>query len=152
MSETNLACFPEEALRICKLSGAEAELKRSRLLTLEQCEDMLEQCIREARAARKSYNIFRAAELAARVVLVACDVVIMTLEEKTGLAGIAVGRTYSGSKLVIDAFSGNISKEKGLVILAENKAAIGSLAAEAGGGGGQVRRAARSAPQRTWSP
>lgn len=133
MTNSNIASFPNDAVRVCKLSGTEEKILRSRLLTLKECEKFLEQCLREANAAKESYKFFRVAELSARIILVACDVAIMTLEDKAGPAGMVVGRVYSGSKLVVSALSDNIDAKTAVMILVENKAAIASLAAEMGG-------------------
>lgn len=126
MSNTtvNLACIPQDTTKVCKLSGSEVRLKKAQLLTLRDCEKMLAQSEQEAIKAIGSIGFWRKAELAARIALVACDAAIMVLEDKTGLAGIAVSRVYSGGKLLVDALNNNIDNKKAYTILAENHATI----------------------------
>lgn len=131
--ETNLACFPEDAVRVCKLSGAEVELKRSKLLRLQDCLNLLKQCEKDAKAARDDYDFYRIAELSARIVLVTCDVAMSFLEAATGPAGMVVGRAYSGGKLVVDAMTGSVDAKTGAMMLFENKATIAELATKMSG-------------------
>lgn len=130
MAAANLACFPDDALRVCKLSGAEAAVQNSRLLTLRECSEILKQCIRDTQSARGTYALYRGLELAARILLVACDAAVMVLENKVGPAGMVVEKAYSGGKLVVDAFAGSIDAKQGVTMLLENQATIASLAAE----------------------
>lgn len=130
---SNLACFPSDSVRVCKLSGTEAKIKKSQLLNLKDCEKMLLQCEKEAISARTQYQWFRFAEISARIVLIACDIAIITLEQKVGPAGIAVAKLYSGGKLVVSALSNGIDDKTAFIMLFENKASIASLATEMGG-------------------
>jgi len=125
-----LACFPEDAVRVCKLSGAEIALRQARLLTLKDCEEMLKQSIREAQEARDDHELFRRLELAARLVLVTCDVAVLLLEQATGGAGKAVSKMYDGGKLVVDAFAGSVGTSQGVQMLAANKAEVAALSAK----------------------
>lgn len=131
----NLACFPPDIVRVCKLSGAEVAIKSQRLVTLKECEELLKQSIRDAQAAQDSYAFWRSAEIAARIVLVTCDLAIMILAEAAEKAGakpaaMVVEMGYDGGKLIVDAFANTVDANKGVELLVKNKAKIGSLVAQ----------------------
>lgn len=126
----NLALIPDETLRICRLSGSDVQLKKSLLLQLHDCEKLLEQCERDALTALSSHQKWQAAELAAGVLLLAIDTTMMVLESKAGIPGMAVGKFYSGFKLLNDVIQKNVDAKTAFMLLAENKATIIEMSAK----------------------
>jgi hypothetical protein len=136
----NIASLPKDTLRVCKLSGSEKALRESRLLSLRECEKFLEQCIRDTERAIGTYSFYRKAELAARVVLVTCDVAIMYLEKAVTVVGgkpvaLLIEKSYSGSKFLIDALSSGLTMKQILTMIVDNKARLAELAASEMGHG-----------------
>lgn len=131
MADVNQSSYSQEALRVCRLSGASQKLAESNLLSLRDSEALLQQVIREGQRAASDHEKWRALELGARATLMVCDILIIGLESATGGAGTAVAKFYDGVKLVTGAaLSGNIDPNTGWKMLAKNKAKIAELSAK----------------------
>lgn len=142
MLESNFACYPSTAQRICTLSGAKQAVLERRLLTFREGEELLRQSIRDLETAIGDHDRAAALEVAARSVLLVCDLLVTGLGAMpaAGPAGMVVGKLYDAGKVAGSAAAGaRLDPDTGVKLLAKNKAAVTEMVAKEMGKTGVAR-------------
>lgn len=117
---SNPVISSSDAQRVCTLSGLEQKRLSGKLIVLRDLEKTLDVAIAEVTLAAENEKFWAKWEIAAKVVQVSCDLAIAVLEEGAekvgaGMGAKAVSITYDVSKLVVDAFNGDINAKKALI-------------------------------------
>lgn len=139
---SNFACYPPTAQRICTLSGAKQAVLEQRLLTFREGEELLRQSIRDLETAISDHDRAAALEVAARSVLLVCDILVTGLGAlpAAGAAGMVVGKLYDAGKMAGSAAAGaRLDPDGGIKLLAKNKAAVTELVAKEMGKSGVAK-------------
>lgn len=142
MLGSNFACYPPAAQRICTLSGAKQAVLARRLLSFREGEELLRQSIRDLETAISDHDRAAALEVAARSVLLVCDILVTGLGAlpAAGPAGMVVGKLYDAGKMAGSAVGGaRPDPDSGVKLLAKNKLAVSEMVAKEMGKSGMAR-------------
>ena len=118
-----------EAQRVCTLSGVQRKRLNGTLVVLADGEKMLVAAIADVTRAHKDESFWRAMEVSAKIVSLSCDLAIGLMEEAASKMGAPVGARsvsaiYDVSKLVVDAFNGDLGVAKAAIYNANIKADV----------------------------
>lgn len=114
-NESTPALTSLDAQRVCTLSGVQQKILADKLVLFKDLEKTLEMSISEVNKANSDEYFWRAMEVCAKAVQIACDLLIAGLEKEAGPAGKAISVGYDVSKLIVDGFNNQLTAKKGIV-------------------------------------